>query len=172
MRTLRVACSLLGPAILLGSWLTQQFVLDRWRDQLGRLASAESSWDIYRSSNLLFNGLNGVRNIDSDTLKRWQLKTLEVGLGKMEAALDEEILRQEYSAVLESEDGGSGDAFGAMELRFKASMKAIERQRAGLRERKNRAQFQFWIAYLGGSSVVLLGATLKAAEELRSAQVA
>jgi hypothetical protein len=173
MSNVRRWCAVLGPAILLVAWLAQQFLFDRWNGQLNRLGAAEAVWENYRSTHYVFNALRPKRippdeNIETNQVLRWQVRNVDVGMGRLERIIAKDTLRKARAEVLDEQDGGFGGADGAMDLRFKTLERALSWERDFLVQKKERAQLVFWFLYLSGAIITLFGTILREASDGRT----
>ena len=167
LKNARRVLAVAGPLLLLLAWLTQQFLFDRWNGALNRLNSAEAVWDVYRSTHYLFNAIRP-DGLDEDEDKKaahptviWQLRNLQIGSGRLEAALRPSTLEQAKGDVNESEDGGFGGPDGTMDLQFKTLKLALDRERIYLNEKKAAAQVVFWLIYAIGAALTFCATFLK-----------
>src|SRR2546430_17213489 len=95
MRALSILGELLpvlGTVGLLGLWLYQQTQIEQRSDQLRKLASSRTVYQIYQSHNAVFNAINvgfGKQTEATNQLRTFQTYNYELGLAAIEKAFPE-----------------------------------------------------------------------------------
>lgn len=156
--------SLMGGLLLFFSWLAQQFLYDKWKSRLDKIAGARSAFQTYQSNNALFNAISQLTPVkDQPQLRNLQIGNYRFGLEEIRAAFSEERLRnlkkkiQKRVEHYQKQSGEFAEIQGELEViqsELAAETKEIERA-------KVKAQRILWGLYVVGTVILLVGELIK-----------
>ena len=159
-----------GPLVLLTACLAQTFLFDRWNGDPRRLDAAEVVWDVYRSNHYALNALRADQNfaklsLQDENIIRWQTRNLNVASERIKSAVESSTFEQ-MAAEIESTpmnrsrlSSGVPDGRMAVSIELFKAIFIYERER--IVQKKELAQYLFWVLYGLGSAITIASTVLK-----------
>jgi hypothetical protein len=165
--------SALAAVLLLFSWLSQQFLFERWNGRLADLRAALGTYQTYQSNNALFNALRPLTPIEQrDGLWQLQSQNYRSGLTALRQALATErepelrkAIEQRTAEYMQSlagrpELGGRTNEVASVQAQLEVLQEELQREEQDIERKKTLSQRVLWAFYILGSLLVLVAGLL------------
>jgi hypothetical protein len=151
----------LGGLILLFSWLSQTFLFDRWRSRLAQIQEAHMEFITYQSNHGIYAVLSNVVPPE----KREELQSLEIrdfrtGLNKLLEVLSDrqhEALDDKIEAQVENYAAQNPEEIAQIMAESTVIQTEFAEEKQRIKAKKSHAEKLFWVLYILGSVLILLG---------------
>lgn len=154
----------LGSLLLLFSWLSQQFLFEKWNERLAAIQDAHRDFYTYQSNNALFNVVYEITPTDRQARVRdLQIQNYRYGLQRLRENLSPERLQSLEPKIVSHQQQLTGlpEQLARMQAEIDVIQGEFSQERKEIAQNKARAQWVFWGLYIVGSLLVIAASLSK-----------
>lgn len=167
-----------GSVLLLSSFLTQQFIFEKWNGRLLQIKEADASFLAYQSNNHIFNAIfEIVPEAQKNRLRQLQLMNYQTALEQLWQELTPEskvslaaqgVRRIGISAIVNARTSDQiKDMNATVQTQINFLISEFRSEQTKIEQKKQQAQLVFSALYIVGSLLLIIGNLAPAQKEGR-----